>query len=106
MFRPTTKKGIVTEIVDSSLSLHGSLVEVIAFLQKELEELGTKHTNLQLYQDSGYDGGFEWVILGDRPATQVELMAQDIEEAQTLAYNEVYQRQQYEVLKAKFEKKA
>lgn len=86
----------------------GSLSDVVARLQKLQDEFGTEWSlQLELKASSGYydDFNVDVIVNGERFETEAEMTSRLEDEAAARVQREVWERQQYEALKKKFEGK-
>lgn len=85
------------------LQIDGSLDDVIKQLENYKKEY-SEYTNLRIVEDPQYDGGYYHDLFGDRLETDLEESNRLAAEKERDERNEAYERQQYEKLKAKYEK--
>lgn len=85
------------------IDIEGSLDDVIKQLEGYKEKY-SEYTNLRIVDDHTYEGGCYYDLFGDKLETDLEesnrLAAEKEREKRRLEY----ERKQYEILKAKFEK--
>lgn len=99
------KDGKITEVLDSYLdgSLTSSLDRAIRSLTDLRVRHAAKYTNLRINDSPNeYDEGSHLELHGDRPATIKEQQLWDQELAQRKKRQDKWDREQFEVLKAKF----
>ena len=84
------------------LSFDDTIDNVIKQLQ-ELKASHSQHQNLRIKEESTYDGGYYYWLVGDRLETDAEEAHREKSEAEWALRHLENQRLQYEALKAKFE---
>lgn len=101
------RKGLVTEILNTSVdySLVGSIQKALDTLRLQEQTYSVDYSNIRLDMvPQDYEDGYTLVLVGDRPATNKEVQAWNEEQDRRNGQKEQRERQQFEILKAKYEK--
>src|ERR1035437_9247762 len=97
--------GMVTERVNDYMDspLEGTIDEVIAALLEEKKIYSPTRTNLRIDKvPEDYEEGYKFVLLGDRPATPAEIVAQAKVDADGVEQQKAWDLKQLERLQAKY----
>lgn len=92
----------------TTLHFSGTIDEVIERLKEQVGYYSEKYSNLRIDYDYCYEGGDSYYrhdLIGDILETDYEENLRMTQEKENTERQEKYQREQYEVLKAKFETK-
>jgi len=85
------------------ISIEGTIDEVVKQFQSYKTQYEPNFNNVRITEESTYEGGYYYYLVGDRLETDEEEAIREKNEAEWTARQEDSLRKQYEALKAKFE---